>query len=237
MIFKTIVHCYVCIHIFLVAWVLNSGLTCLLERCTTACVTPPAFTSWTNTMESLLCVRHCASDTNRSMSERVWFLQKSHYSQVCEIMKQLLYLLKICFLNCKIGIIVMFGYFSKMSWNASYYFSHFAFEKKCIYIYKKHKPLVSVSQPGTLSSLRENSKSNNLNNPYVVSHLNLHLFPKQDWTIFFFFGGTRIWTASTLTLGPLHQPCFVMGFFEIGSRKLLAGAGFQWRSSWSLPPE
>jgi hypothetical protein len=29
----------------------------------------------------------------------------------------------------------------------------------------------------------------------------------------------------------------VKGFFEIGSHKLFAWAGFELRSSWSLPPE
>jgi hypothetical protein len=43
------------------------------------------------------------------------------------------------------------------------------------------------------------------------------------------------WTQG-LHLEPLHQPFFVMGFFEIGSLKLFAPAGFKLRSSWSLSP-
>jgi hypothetical protein len=36
---------------------------------------------------------------------------------------------------------------------------------------------------------------------------------------------------------PLHlEPFFVMDFFEIGSQELFAWAGFELRSSWSLPP-
>jgi hypothetical protein len=34
-----------------------------------------------------------------------------------------------------------------------------------------------------------------------------------------------------LPLEPLHQPCFVLGIFEIGSRELFAQAGFKPRSS------
>jgi hypothetical protein len=52
---------------------------------------------------------------------------------------------------------------------------------------------------------------------------------------FFFFGGTGAWTQG-LHLEPLHQPYFCERFFEIGSCKLFALAGFKLRSSWSLPP-
>jgi hypothetical protein len=44
------------------------------------------------------------------------------------------------------------------------------------------------------------------------------------------------WTQD-LHLEPLHQPFFVMSFFEIGSHKLFARAGFELWPSWSLPPE
>jgi hypothetical protein len=39
------------------------------------------------------------------------------------------------------------------------------------------------------------------------------------------------------TLEPLHQPFFVIGFFEIGSQELFVWAGFKTRSFWSLPSE
>jgi hypothetical protein len=51
-----------------------------------------------------------------------------------------------------------------------------------------------------------------------------------------FFCGTGVWTQG-LHLEPLHQPFFVMDFFEIGSHKLFPWAGFKPWSSWSLPPE
>jgi hypothetical protein len=48
----------------------------------------------------------------------------------------------------------------------------------------------------------------------------------------FFFFSAGIWTQG-LHLEPLHQPFFVMGFFEIGSCKLFAWAGFKLQStSW-----
>jgi hypothetical protein len=53
---------------------------------------------------------------------------------------------------------------------------------------------------------------------------------------FFIFFSTGVWTQG-LHLESLHQPFFVIGFFEIGSHKLFAWAGFQPQSSWSLPPE
>jgi hypothetical protein len=40
---------------------------------------------------------------------------------------------------------------------------------------------------------------------------------------FFFLGGAGF----ELHLQPLHQPSFVMGFFEIGSLELFAWAGFE----------
>jgi hypothetical protein len=40
-----------------------------------------------------------------------------------------------------------------------------------------------------------------------------------------------------LHLEPLHQPFFCDGCFEIESCELFALAGFEPRSSWSLPPE
>jgi hypothetical protein len=52
----------------------------------------------------------------------------------------------------------------------------------------------------------------------------------------FFFYSTGAWTQD-LHLEPLHQPFFVMGFFEIGSHKLFPRAGLEWWSSWSLLPE
>jgi hypothetical protein len=54
-------------------------------------------------------------------------------------------------------------------------------------------------------------------------------------TLFFFFS-TGAWTQH-LHLEPLHQPYFCEGFFETGSHKLFAQAGFKPQSSWSLPPE
>jgi hypothetical protein len=48
--------------------------------------------------------------------------------------------------------------------------------------------------------------------------------------------GAGVWTQG-LHLEPLHQPFFMMGFSEIGSRELLAWAGLKLWSSWSLPPE
>jgi hypothetical protein len=58
------------------------------------------------------------------------------------------------------------------------------------------------------------------------------------FSIFFFFCSTGAWTQG-LYLKPLHQPFFlcVMGFFQIGSRKLLTWADFEPWLSWSLPPE
>jgi hypothetical protein len=54
-------------------------------------------------------------------------------------------------------------------------------------------------------------------------------FKKKFLFLFiYFFGSTGIWTQglmfaghTLLPLEPLRQPCFVMGFFEIGSQKLL----------------
>jgi hypothetical protein len=44
--------------------------------------------------------------------------------------------------------------------------------------------------------------------------------------------GLRAYTLSHST-----SPFFVMGFFEIASRKLFHRAGFEPPPSWSLPPE
>jgi hypothetical protein len=52
----------------------------------------------------------------------------------------------------------------------------------------------------------------------------------------FLFCDTGVWTQGQ-HLEPLHQPLFLKGFFELGSRKLFAWDGFKPRSSWSLPPE
>jgi hypothetical protein len=55
-------------------------------------------------------------------------------------------------------------------------------------------------------------------------------------TFFFFFCSTGVWTQG-LPFKPFHQSFFVMGFFEIGFRKLFAQTGFKPQSSWSLSPE
>jgi hypothetical protein len=47
---------------------------------------------------------------------------------------------------------------------------------------------------------------------------------KQQKLFFFFFDGS-------LHLEPLHQPCFVLGIFKIGSLELFAWAGFESESS------
>jgi hypothetical protein len=52
----------------------------------------------------------------------------------------------------------------------------------------------------------------------------------------FVFCGTGAW-AQGLHLEPFHQPFFVKGFFEMGSRELFPLAGFKLWSSWSLPTE
>jgi hypothetical protein len=63
-----------------------------------------------------------------------------------------------------------------------------------------------------------------------------------DWEHFiylfylFIFFSTGAWTQY-LHLEPLYQPYFCDRFFEIGSHKLLAQAGFELQSSWSLYPE
>jgi hypothetical protein len=73
----------------------------------------------------------------------------------------------------------------------------------------------------------------------------LHVFISQlyffwklfnKFTLIGFFCSIGIWTQG-LHHEPLHQPVFVMGFFEIGSCKLFAQAGLELWSSWSLPPE
>jgi hypothetical protein len=44
--------------------------------------------------------------------------------------------------------------------------------------------------------------------------------------LFLFFCGTEAWTQG-LHFEPLHQPFFVVGFFQEGSHKLFAQAGFE----------
>jgi hypothetical protein len=51
--------------------------------------------------------------------------------------------------------------------------------------------------------------------------------------LFVHFWGNGVWTQG-LHFEPLHQPFFVKGFFEIGSRELFAWASFELWSSWSL---
>jgi hypothetical protein len=66
-----------------------------------------------------------------------------------------------------------------------------------------------------------------------------HFVYKVKWDycfLFFFFCGAGAWTQG-LHLEPLYQPFLCEGFFEIGSLKLCAWAGFKSRSSWFLPPE
>jgi hypothetical protein len=59
----------------------------------------------------------------------------------------------------------------------------------------------------------------------------------------FIFAGTGVWTRGLILVRqvlyhePPHKPCFVLGIFEIGSRKPFAWAGFEEWSSGSLPPE
>jgi hypothetical protein len=56
-------------------------------------------------------------------------------------------------------------------------------------------------------------------------------------------GSTGVWTQGLTLVGrplplkPLHQPFFVLHFFEIGSYELLAQAGFEPPASWSRPTE
>jgi hypothetical protein len=57
--------------------------------------------------------------------------------------------------------------------------------------------------------------------------------PYFNFLIFFFVvvvGDTGAWTQA-LHIEPLHQPFFVKGFFEIGSYKLFARAGFEPQAS------
>jgi hypothetical protein len=57
--------------------------------------------------------------------------------------------------------------------------------------------------------------------------------------VFLFFGffcSTRVWTQ-VLHLEPLHQPFFVMSFFQDRVSLTICWAGFEPWSSWSLPPE
>jgi hypothetical protein len=52
----------------------------------------------------------------------------------------------------------------------------------------------------------------------------------------YLFCSTGVW-AQGLHLEPLHQPFFMMGIFEIGSRTLFPRAGLEPQSSWTLPSE
>jgi hypothetical protein len=72
---------------------------------------------------------------------------------------------------------------------------------------------------------------------FLISPMELGL---QAWNTnaqleFFFFGLGFELRAYTLSYS--SSPVFVMGYFEIGSGKLFALAGFKPRSFWSLPPE
>jgi hypothetical protein len=69
------------------------------------------------------------------------------------------------------------------------------------------------------------------------------LSSKPPWTVvhktlfFLFFCGTGAWTQGFHLESP-HQPSFLWyGFFNIGSRELIAQAGFKLWSSSSLPPK
>jgi hypothetical protein len=55
--------------------------------------------------------------------------------------------------------------------------------------------------------------------------------------VFFFVVSELGFELRAYTLSPFHQSFFVIGFFETGSHKLFARAGFEPQSSWSLPPE
>jgi hypothetical protein len=57
----------------------------------------------------------------------------------------------------------------------------------------------------------------------------------EDGEFIYLFLSTEIWTQG-LHLEPLHQPFFVMSFFDIGSHDLFSHAGFKPWSSWSQPP-
>jgi hypothetical protein len=79
--------------------------------------------------------------------------------------------------------------------------------------------------------------------PVVKQNLAVNIFAYifvSWWVNFFFilifFFRTMVWTQG-LHLEPIHQPFFVMDFFEIGSSELFAWAGFELHSSWSLSPE
>jgi hypothetical protein len=62
---------------------------------------------------------------------------------------------------------------------------------------------------------------------YQVLYMVQYLFFRGE-------GSSGAWTQG-LYIEPLHQPFFVMGFFEIESRELFALAGFELQSFWSLP--
>jgi hypothetical protein len=72
----------------------------------------------------------------------------------------------------------------------------------------------------------------------IIKHL-LPLFPsfsQESVLSLSLFCSTGVWTRG-LYLEPLHQPFFVLGFFEIGSHELFAWAGFELRFCWSLLPK
>jgi hypothetical protein len=57
--------------------------------------------------------------------------------------------------------------------------------------------------------------------------------PNKD----FFFFAVLGFELRAFILSHSTSPFFVLGFFEIGSQELFAQAGFELRSSRSLPPE
>jgi hypothetical protein len=63
----------------------------------------------------------------------------------------------------------------------------------------------------------------------MVNKIPLILLPEFSHFFFFFFCGIGD-SSQGLHLEPLHQPFFVIGFFETGSRKLFAQADFKLRS-------
>jgi hypothetical protein len=72
-----------------------------------------------------------------------------------------------------------------------------------------------------------------------MKHLPVFVYLLQTYTfdiiyLFIYFHITGVWTQR-LHLKSLHQPFFVMGFFKIGCHYLFGPAGFELRSSWSLP--
>jgi hypothetical protein len=72
--------------------------------------------------------------------------------------------------------------------------------------------------------------------PISASRVNGTRLTNKMYVFLFVFCSTGVWTQG-LHLEPLHQPCFVVAVFKIHSHKLFVWAGFELRSSWSLPPE